>query len=411
MVKAKQKSNPKWLYLLVSFGIILTLGFLFVLPITQSSNSSLDSSVNDKTELRGVWITNVASGVLYAPWGINRAINQLSQLNFNTIYPVVWNRGYTFFPSQVAKQATGNLQQPLLTLTRGRSNLLFEMIKISHEKGLRVIPWFEYGLKASASSQLVKNHPDWLTQTQDNSTIDTYKKSNFNRFIIKSVWLNPLHPEVKKFLKDLIVEVATYYNIDGIQLDDNFAMPVEFGYDPFTIKMYQQEHQNALPPSNPRDSQWVAWRANKITELFTEIVMAVKDVDPNIKISVAPNPYGFSYNEYLQDWLTWVKRDLIEELIVQVYREDLDSFRNELDQQAIEFARKKIPVSIGILAGLSNRPIKIEQVKQQVEIVRESNFYGVSFFFWETLWSYLTPESPRQRRQVFRKMFDIKANV
>ncbi len=27
------------------------------------------------TELRGVWLTNVASGVLYAPWGINRALS------------------------------------------------------------------------------------------------------------------------------------------------------------------------------------------------------------------------------------------------------------------------------------------------------------------------------------------------
>ncbi|MEO3704788.1 family 10 glycosylhydrolase [Trichormus azollae] len=45
------------------------------------------------TEIRGVWLTNVASSLLFVPWGIHRATDQLASLNFNTIYPLVWNRG------------------------------------------------------------------------------------------------------------------------------------------------------------------------------------------------------------------------------------------------------------------------------------------------------------------------------
>jgi uncharacterized lipoprotein YddW (UPF0748 family) len=89
----------------------------FSLP--SSSGYDQQSSNPTTTEIRGVWLTNVASGVLFVPWGINRALNQLSALNFNTVYPVVWNRGYTFYQSAVAQRVTGSDTQPLLKFMHG----------------------------------------------------------------------------------------------------------------------------------------------------------------------------------------------------------------------------------------------------------------------------------------------------
>ena len=49
--------------------------------------------------------------------------------------------------------------------------------------------------------------------------------------------------------------------------------------------------------------------------------------------------------------------------------------------------------------------MKIEQIKEQVETVRKQGFDGVSFFYWESLWGYLTPESPYKRRRIFDELF------
>src|SRR4028119_1703957 len=114
-------------------------------------------------ELRGVWLTNVASAVLFVPWGVNRALYQLYQLNFNTVYPVVWNRGHTFYPSAVAQDVTGRSQEPLLAVMRPFEDTLAEILKQGHRRHLKVIPWFEYGFMAPAHSQLAQRHPDWLT--------------------------------------------------------------------------------------------------------------------------------------------------------------------------------------------------------------------------------------------------------
>ena len=42
-----------------------------------------------KTELRGVWLTNIDSDVFFSRKNVTDAVNRLDELNFNTIYPTV----------------------------------------------------------------------------------------------------------------------------------------------------------------------------------------------------------------------------------------------------------------------------------------------------------------------------------
>ncbi|MDY7023317.1 MAG: glycoside hydrolase family 10 protein, partial [Cyanobacteriota bacterium] len=59
----------------------------------------------------------------------------------------------------------------------------------------------------------------------------------------------------------------------------------------------------------------------------------------------------------------------------------------------------------GILSGTMGRSVEIKQIEEQVKEVRRHNFQGISFFYWETLWTYFTPNSPRERRKVFDTLF------
>ncbi|WP_392533053.1 glycoside hydrolase family 10 protein [Nostoc sp. C117] len=394
------------------FSSLLCLGL--VVAITVFSHSSLpvysQKTSPLTTEIRGVWLTNVASGVLFVPWGINRALNQLSALNFNTIYPVVWNRGHTFYKSAVAKMTTGSDSQPFLKFMHGGHDILTEIVKLAKNKDLRVIPWFEYGFMTPHYSELARRYPDWLTIGQKGikSIQDAPPEEIDNALVSKQAWLNPLHPQVQEFIQGLLLEVVRDYNIDGIQLDDHFGMPVQFGYDRFTVELYQQEHQGKSPPADPFNLEWMRWRADKITDFMAEIYQAVKAVKPKVKISLSPNYQAFAYKYYLQDWENWVKKGLVDELILQVYRNDNNSFIAQLEQPSVKLAQSLIPVGIGILSGTVHNPVKIPQIQAQVQAVRDRNFDGISFFYWESLWGYISPESPQQRRKAFLDMFDTK---
>jgi uncharacterized lipoprotein YddW (UPF0748 family) len=110
----------------------------------------------------------------------------------------------------------------------------------------------------------------------------------------------------------------------------------------------------------------------------------------------------------LQDWENWVKKGLVDELILQVYRNDKNSFIAQLELPSIKLTRSLIPVGIGISTGTMHNPVKIAQIREQVQVVRDRNFDGISFFYWESLWGYIVPESPQQRRKAFLEMFNAR---
>lgn len=107
----------------------------------------------------------------------------------------------------------------------------------------------------------------------------------------------------------------------------------------------------------------------------------------------------------MQDWQRWVQLSLVEELVCQIYRRSRQAFLAELQQSALQIARQKIPVGIGILTSSLSQPVTIEQIQKQVQLVRDRGYSGVSFFYWESLWRYIAPESPQERRDVFKSLF------
>ena len=365
-------------------------------------------------EIRGVWITNVDSDVLFTRDRLATAIKDLRSLNFNTIYPVVWNWGYTTYPSKVAKRVVGSSFMPKksagllinrkLSRTEGLEgrDVLKEMVTQGHKQGLAVIPWFEFGFMAPATtdpagSDLAKLHPDWLTQKQDGGT--TWKEGKDPR-----VWLNPFKPEVKQFIIDLVVEVVGKYDVDGIQFDDHFGLPSEFGYDKFTVDLYKLEHQGKLPPQDYKNEEWINWRADKITALMRDLFAAIKATNPKAIVSISPNPQTFAKSFFLQDWAKWERQGLVEELLIQVYRDKLETFVGELQKPEVQLASKHIPVGIGILTGVKPKPISMKQIQTQIAAVRKQGLAGVSFFFYETLWK-LTNEPAAIRKDGFRQVF------
>ncbi|MBW4473652.1 MAG: glycoside hydrolase family 10 protein [Stenomitos rutilans HA7619-LM2] len=368
------------------------------LPMTAQSASQ---AIAPRQEIRGVWLTNVDSAVLFKATVLQDAVQQLARLNFNTLYPAVWNWGYTTYPSAVAKQAIGAAVDPRPIGLEGRDSLA-ELVQQAHQKSIAVLPWFEFGFMAPEDSALAIRHPDWLTQQQDGTQV-------WQEGIYPRVWLNPFKPEVQQFIQTLILELVNQYDIDGIQLDDHFGLPYQFGYDDYTVQLYKREHQGKAPPSNSKDPAWIRWRADKITRFTTQLFRAIKARKNNVLLSLSPNNYDFSYNYSLQDWRDWRQQGLIEELVLQVYSNDLQAFTAQLKTPELQTARQHIPTAIGILTGLKKRPVSMKQVREQLQVVRQQRFAGVSFFFYETLW-HLAAEPEADRKAAFQALFPSLAS-
>uniref|UniRef100_A0A832H442 Glycoside hydrolase family 10 protein n=1 Tax=Oscillatoriales cyanobacterium SpSt-402 TaxID=2282168 RepID=A0A832H442_9CYAN len=372
---------------------LLPLLFIAVLSLTVLVGTPIAAmSQQPRQEIRGVWMTSNDMDTLRDRAKVQEAVSQLRRLNFNTIYPVVWNAGYTTYPSAIAQRQ--GIQSFTYRGTNGQ-DILADLITQAHAQGLLVVPWFEFGFMAPPTSELALNHPDWLTQKRDGSQTSISAAGEV-------VWLNPLRTDVQKFLTDLVLEIVTQYDVDGIQFDDHTSLPSEFGYDNYTLALYTKETKKA-PPANAQDPAWVKWRADKITAFMSRLHQAVSARKPKAIFSISPNYYDFAYKLQLQDWLGWVRRNIADELIVQVYRPDLESFLPQLTRPEIQETQQKIPTAIAIMTGLRNKPVPMSMIQAQTQAAQERGL-GVSFFYYETLWNSAI-ESAIERQAGFQALF------
>ncbi|MEH1855349.1 MAG: glycoside hydrolase family 10 protein [Nostoc sp.] len=394
---ACRQTSLKYLFpflILISFVTVLLVDS-FTSAITEGGHFSAIAQI-PRQEIRGVWMTSNDFDTLKSRDKVHDAVSQLRRLNFNTIYPVIWNSGYVMYPSALAQRAG---IQPFVSRGSDGHDILADLIIQAHRKGLLVIPWFEFGFMAPPTSELALNYPDWFTQKRDGTQTSISAAGEV-------MWLNPFHPQVQQFITNLVLEAITQYDADGIQFDDHTSLPYEFGYDNYTVALYTKETNNA-PPNNPQDEDWVKWRADKITAFMVQLNQAVKQRKPQTIFSISPNYYDFAYKFQLQDWLIWMRQNIVDELIVQVYRPNLQSFIANISRPEIQEAQQIIPTGIGIMTGLRNNPVPMQQIESQVRAAQERGL-GVTFFYYESLWND-AQESLEERQAGFQNLFPSPA--
>lgn len=109
------------------------------------------NSKNNSEPIKGVWLTNIASDVLFSKSNIEKAVQLCDSLGFNHIFVVTWNDATTTYPSKVMKNLIGVEIQPEL---KGRDPLK-ELIDAAHRKNIKVHAWFEFGFSCSYKKMMV----------------------------------------------------------------------------------------------------------------------------------------------------------------------------------------------------------------------------------------------------------------
>ena len=354
----------------------------------------------------GVWLTNSPSPLYYRADRIEKAVAELHQAGFTTLYPNVWSRGTTFHRSRWAPL------EPALAQADAGLDPICRLTRAAQRRGLEVIPWFEYGLMEPADAAIVREQPEWVLQKQDGSTAYPLHGRTM-------VWLNPAHPGVRERFIGLILEIVQRCGVDGIQLDDHFAWPVELGYDATSRRLYR-EATGQEPPSDIHDRFWMRWRRQQLTDLLRQLRAALRQLDdqrgraaisqgqprpPATLVSLSPGPFRFAYNRWLQDWELWSVGGLVDELIIQNYAYSVKGFAKDLDQPALVKASGwGIPVEIGILAGFGGRTTDMVTLAEKARLAA-SRGHGVIYFYWEGLWGlHAGREGGSYRQSAFRQL-------
>ncbi len=373
--------------------MIAALSLMWIASGFATANATQGPGEFDRTantyaeEVRGVWITNVDSDVLFERRKLEEAMDYLARRGVNVVFPVVWNRGLTLHPSELMDSLFNRSQ--VTDFRNQNRDPLREVMTEAHRVGIEVIPWFEYGFAGSHGGTnhifLTKRH--WRALKSDGRHAD----SNMGGFL----WMNGFMPEVQEFMLSLIHEVMENYDIDGVQGDDRLpALPVTAGYSEYTVQRYKDEHDGAEPPEDHTDPDWIQWRADILTEFGGDIYDMVKEYDENLIVSMSPSIYPWSRDNYLQDWPAWLEAGQVDIIHPQAYRYELSSYKSLIRQMVgstpgstgghvpEEHKHRLFP---GVLSGVSENLNPPSMLVDKVSYNREFHINGEVYFFYETL--------------------------
>jgi uncharacterized lipoprotein YddW (UPF0748 family) len=299
-------------------------------------------------EIRGTWVTTTGNDAIASPENTARTMKRLREIGLNTVYVETWKNGYTQFPSKTLMKTIGVDRRPALmpqdpsdkpdAIKAPGRDLLQETLIEAHRNGLNYIAWFEYGFMAahkSTDNHLRRMKKEWLSLDKDGNEVAP------NGF----VWMNPLHPEARRFLLDIVLEAVDNYDLDGVQLDDRIVWPYyTMGYDAYTKAAYAKDHNGKEPPLDAKDPEWTRWRVEKVNEFSKMFVQEIRAARPDLVISLSPAVYPWCYENYLLEWpkwAAWTKADALaqpegwkgngitplwDEFIPQCYRMNYKAF-------------------------------------------------------------------------------------
>ena len=206
------------------------------------------------------------------------SIQAMRARGVGTVSLDVWNHGLPLFPSSVMKAALGAARDPAAP-TRDR---LQEALIEAHRNGLNFIARLDDGFMAAQKDSMTPlrtQKPDWLSRAANGSELAPDG----------TIWLSLMHPQARRLMLDLAVEIADKYDVDGIGLDETRLWPdPAMGYDDSTRAAYATEHGGAAALSDAADPEWLRWRASKINEFGAQLRNAVNARHPSMRIISAP---------------------------------------------------------------------------------------------------------------------------
>ena len=234
-----------------------------------------------KREMRASWLTTVWGldwpGVKIPAGGnpgtislqkqqLTRILDSLKVTGMNAVFFQVRPECDAFYPSGYEPWSAHLVASR--GLDPGWDPLKFA-VEEAHKRGLELHAWlnpyrFESvaGKYAGQPGDYRQTHPEWVLSYPEGGSI-----------------LDPGNPGVRKLIADIVKEIITLYDVDGIVFDDYFYA---YGGTPATLDKYSQDRWK------PAGMDLGDWRRDNVNRMIADVYHAIQELKPFVTFGVSP---------------------------------------------------------------------------------------------------------------------------
>jgi uncharacterized lipoprotein YddW (UPF0748 family) len=369
-----------------------------------------------QSEIRAMWLDRGTIVKARSESDLAAIFDRMAKAGINTVFFETVNAGYSIYPSRVAPQ-----QNPLI---RGWDPLKVA-VKLAHERGMELHAWVWTFAAANQRHNIILNlpinnlgpvlsrYPDWAMSDRE---------GNLFHYNSGKVFFDPANPGVRRYLSLLLEEIATQYDVDGIQLD-YIRYPFQSGNGTKTygygIAARQQFEQvtgvdpTTLTLSNPLWSQWTGFRIKQVDSFVESVSNQLRQKRSDLVLSTAVFPIVRHQRLSLiqQNWEEWIRQGWIDMLVPMTYAMDTQ----ELQQLTSPLLSQSTEGNALLLPGIRLLNLPDVVAIDQMQLLRGMPTEGFALFAAENFNSNLEkifsrtqgnlssdPKEPLPHRQPFQ---------
>ncbi|MCX5760892.1 MAG: family 10 glycosylhydrolase [Gemmatimonadetes bacterium] len=281
-------------------------------------------------EFRGLWVATVANIDWPTKTGLTQAaamaemrviLDRAQSLRMNAVIVQVRAAGDALYRSPLEPWAKA------LTGTQGGDpgwDPLEAWVSEAHTRGLELHAWFNpyRAGNVSDTSRLAANH---LAKA----------RPDLARIAEGQLWFDPGEPEVQAQTLNVVTDVLSRYDIDGVHLDDYFY-PYPLGVTPvFPDDASYARYLAAGGAAMARAD----WRRQNVNGFIQRLYAEVHRVKPTLKVGISPfgiwqpgYPAGVTglnaFTDIFADSRTWLQNGWLDYLAPQLYWSTYDTGQN-----------------------------------------------------------------------------------
>lgn len=358
--------------------------FLLTMSLTLRAETT---DVSPKREFRAAWLTTAWGNDWPKTTGSNLGTERTQKTNLGYILDKYEDAKINACFFQVRPMADAfykSKYEPWSKYLTGQRGVeptydpLEYIIQEAHARGIEVHAWinpYRYASSADAYGTLPtdysQTHPEWLIGTNSQAI------------------LNPGIPEVRQRIVDVVIDIVTNYDVDGVVFDDYFYLS---GGTTDEVDQLQYEMYN--PDGLSRGD----WRRQNINTMVAEVYAAIKAIKPWCRFGISPAgvaasdkdvaashgvtpcPTGsdWQYNDIYSDPLAWLESSSLDYISPQVYweigsRTDYSQITPWWATVANHFGRHMY-VSHS-LSAMKSAPTNAPAMSSVEKVVAATNFY------------------------------------
>jgi len=267
--------------------------------LRKLKNAQLALMPSRVVEARGMYLDGGA--IPKTKEGIKQLCATLKDAGFNIIFPEVFRRGYTIYPS--------NLTDSDPEFAKANFDVLQVLVSEAHKNGMEIHPWiWTFRVKSP-----VKFGNPLLSKLPALKAVPDVDENQQEKKDFEALFLSPADPQSREYILLLLKEMTTNYDIDGILLD-YIRYNEDLTDDTITLTKFRMEYlkqYGKFPPlkieqGTPLYAQWQLFRENQVNQMVQMIAKEIPKIKPDIYVGVAVfRNETHSRITLMQHWRHW----------------------------------------------------------------------------------------------------------